>query len=636
MSEQNTKSLSVSFRMDDGIIEHNNRDFIAKNVDTERVSDNITYVRRSIHEMYEELFGKALIEYNAKQKRNDRKITDYYEHIENDGRLNPFYEVVVQFGDVDTCGLKSGKWEEAKLMLDDFMRDFERRNPNLKVFNAVMHLDEATPHLHIDFIPVAYKEQRSLSVKVSMKGALREQGFFSTNRFNTEWTAWAERERSVMIDILHKHDLSRDVKNVRREHYTVDEYKEYAAQKTEIRRTNEHINLLRKKDPADLTPDEIELIKNQNELMRSEIQKRDEKISSLSRKLGAKFVPFEIFSDDKLQYVAAELEKADVPFVEESNALHIPDYAQKTAAAIAAAYKPTAERVGVRDKIRLDIDRLVYCSENLADLYNRLKERGYKIKSGKHIAVKPTFTERFIRLKSLGEAYLPNNLEQRIADRDKFPNAVRKKNATANPIEKQFHITVMDMIIEIKKFRLEPKKIEPKKIYVFQNDANINYLSEQLCTIGEFNFTSKPQMCAKAESLKSVIDEKTAKLKEMSDEIPTLKSDIAQLRHLFSVGDKSKRLDTMEQVKLAAAREIADKYDVKSEDDIAELERRLKCLQGNVNSVKAELSDEQLKLKRVSDLITAYETIVEGNYIDNLVRAQRDPDKTLDNANLVK
>lgn len=195
---------------------------------------------------------------------------------------------------------------------------------------------------------------------------------------------------------------------------------------------------------------------------------------------------------------------------------------------------------------------------------------------------------------------------------------------------------LMDMIIEIKKFRLEPRKIEPKKIYVFQNDANINYLSEQLCTIGEFNFSSKEQMCTKAERLKASIDGKTAKLKEMSDEIPTLKSDIAQLRHLFSVGDKSKRLDTMEQVKLAAAREIADKHNVKYEDDIAELEKRLKSLQSEVTSIKAELSDEQLKLKRVSDLITAYEKIVEGNYIDNLIRAQkeREQSKTIDNKSL--
>ncbi len=627
MNGQNAKSLSISFRIDEGVVEHNNRDFIAKNVDGERVADNITYTRRDIREMYNELFGQALSEYNAKQKRSDRRIADYYEHVKKIGYVKPFYEVVVQFGDIDTCGLKSGKWETAKLMLDDYMKGFEKRNPNLKVFNAVMHLDEASPHLHIDFIPVAHKNQKGLSVKNSMSGALREQGFTSFNRNQNEWAAWEEQERDIMIDILRKYNLSRDIKNVRREHLTVDEYKTHAAQKAEIRKINEHINELKKKNPADLTPDEIELIKNQNDIMRSEILKRDEKISSLSRKLGAKFVPLEIFSDDKLQYVAAELEKANVPSVEESNTLHIPDYAQKTAAAIAAAYKPTAERNGVRDRIRLDIDRLVYCSENLGDLFDKLKERGYQIKNGKHIAVKPTFAERFVRLKSLGEAYLPKNLEQRIAERDKFPTAVREKFVTANAVEKKFHIAITDVMIAVKQFRITPRKTDPKLIYAFKNDAHINYLSEQLCTIAEFNLGSREQIYSKAEELKNGIDGKTAKLKELSGEIPTLKSDITQLRRLFSVGDNPKRLDTMEQVKQAAAREIADKHNVKSAEDIADLEKRLKSLQSEDKSIKAELSDEQLKLKRVSDLITAYENIVEGNYIDNLIRLQREQEK---------
>lgn len=137
MSGQNSKSLSVSFSVDDGVLGHNNRKFIADNVDGERISDNITYVRRDIREMYDELFGQALAEYNAKHRRNDRRIEDYYEHVKSGDRIKPFYEVVVQFGDIQTCGLKSGKWEDAKILLHEFMLDFEQRNPNLKVFNAV-------------------------------------------------------------------------------------------------------------------------------------------------------------------------------------------------------------------------------------------------------------------------------------------------------------------------------------------------------------------------------------------------------------------------------------------------------------------------------------------------------------------
>ena len=627
MNGQKSKSLSISFRLDDGVIEHNNREFIANNVDAARISDNVCYVRRDIREMYAELFGRAIEEYNAKQTRADRKIPDYYEHIKKDARLKPFYEVIVQFGDMETCGLKSGKWEQAKLLLDNYIRGFEKRNPNLKIVNAVMHLDEATPHLHIDFVPVAYKLTRGPAVKVSLKNALREQGFTSANRFQNEWAAWEEQERGVMTDILHKHDLCREVKNVRRSHLTVDEYKDFADKQQKIRNINAHINELKKKNPADLTPDEVELINNQNDFLRSEIQKRDESISVLSEKIGAKFVPFDIFSEDKLQFVAAELSKINIPFVEESCTLHIPDYAEKTAAAIAVTFRPFRAE-GVRDKIKLEIDRLVYCSQNLDDLYNKLRERGYQIKNGKHIAVNPTYAERFVRLKSLGEAYLPKNLERRVADRYKFPNAVRGKFQTASTVEKKFHITIMDLVIEVKKFTIAPRKLDPKKIYTFQNDAEIDYLSEQLRTIRDLHFTSREQIYETAEELKLGIDEKTAKLKEMTAELPTLKSDIAQLRHFFSVGANSSRLDAMEQTKLAAAREIANKYGAKSEDDVADLEKRLKQLQAEVKSIKDELPDDQFKLKRVSDLITAYEKIVEGNYIDNLIRGQKDREQS--------
>ena len=243
MSEINGKTLSISFRIDEGVIEHNNRVFIAKNVDGERVQDNITYCRTDIREKYDELFGQALAEYNARQTQSSRRIPDYYEHLKKSSKGKPYYEIVVQFGDMESCGQGSGKWEEAKLMLDDYMRGFEKRNPNLKVFNAVMHLDEATPHLHIDFIPIAHKVERGLSVKVSMKGALKEQGFTSANRLQNEWAAWEERERGVMVDILHTHELSRDVKNIRREHLTVDEYKHHAAQVAEIKKVNAHINV---------------------------------------------------------------------------------------------------------------------------------------------------------------------------------------------------------------------------------------------------------------------------------------------------------------------------------------------------------------------------------------------------------
>ena len=129
MSKKNPKGLSVSFRVDSGFLDHNNRVITAHNVDISRTADNVTYAKIDLHNFYEQIFGKALAEYNAKQKRADRQIPDYYEHVKKSGKGKLFYEVVVQFGDLHDCGLNSENWNTAKSMLDDYMREFEQRNP---------------------------------------------------------------------------------------------------------------------------------------------------------------------------------------------------------------------------------------------------------------------------------------------------------------------------------------------------------------------------------------------------------------------------------------------------------------------------------------------------------------------------
>ena len=185
----NAPKLSLTFRVDSGVLEHNNRSFKAKNVDADRTSDNITYKAENIEEKYHELFDKALDEYNSR-KRSNEKIHDYYEHIRKGKQEKPFYEVVVQFGDISTCGVSSENWETAKQMLDEYMRSFVERNKNMKVFNAVLHLDEATPHLHIDFVPICTNQSRGLSTRVSLKRALAEQGISANSRKKSEWAVW--------------------------------------------------------------------------------------------------------------------------------------------------------------------------------------------------------------------------------------------------------------------------------------------------------------------------------------------------------------------------------------------------------------------------------------------------------------
>lgn len=515
-----TKKLSLTFRVDDGVLDHNNRVFLPKNVDPSRTCDNITYKCENLREKYHELFDAALEEYNSKKRSNER-IADYYEHIKNGKQEKPFSEVIVQFGDMESCGLKSVNWELAKEMLDEYMRSFEERNKNMKVFNAVLHLDEATPHLHIDFVPICTNQTRGLSTRVSLKRALAEQGISASSHKKTEWAVWKDVEFECMTDILRRHGFERDIKNVRREHLSVDDYKEYAEKKAIIEDAHKQINALKKKSLTELTTADFELLNNQNDFLREKITEKEQQLEELQGKLNAKFVPVEIFSEDKLQFVAAELDKINMPFVEENTTLHVPEYAREQALAFAKSYRKE-NTLGIRDRVKLDIDRLVYTSRDINELLEHLKVRGYEIKQGKHLAVKPPFGERFVRLKTLGIEYLPQNLEKRIAIRNNFTNSVKTKFETANALEKPFHITIMNTVIAVKEYRLIPRKTDKSQIYTFSNDAEIDHLAKQLVTIRDFHFTSREDMIAKAEELQAEgTDEAKRQLKRVREVIQT-------------------------------------------------------------------------------------------------------------------
>ena len=628
MSERRKSGLSISFRIDEGVVEHNNREFIAKNVDRARIPDNVIYKSDNIRDFYNELFGQALASYNARQTRKDRMISDYYEHIRKGKQEKLFNEIVVQFGDMKDCGVGSDNWETAKQMLDEYMREFEKRNPNLKVFNAVMHLDEATPHLHIDFVPIAHSVNRGLSTRVSMKGALREQGFSSSNRIENEYTAWSESERAYMEQILRKYGLYREDKNVHREHLSVDDYKQQIKRQEELKKLNEHITELKKKSDSSYTPEEITAIKNQNDYLRAEIVKKKELIATLSQQINAPFIFYEILSEEKLQYIADGLTRAKIPFVEDTNGLHIPDYALKTANVISSHFKPTATGT-IREQIALDIDRLIFSSADLEELLAKLKEKGYEIKRGKHLAVKAPFSERFIRLKSLGKDYLQSELEHRISEREEFLRSVRREMPNHNAMGKKVCVTILETTTAIQQFRIIPRKIYPQKVYGYRNDERIKFLTMQLKSIQEFGVSSYDDVTAKSTELKESIERRNAEIKAMEDEVPTLKYDISQIRYYFSNLQNRRKLDTMGQVKFAAAKETAEKYSISSERDIAKLEERLRLLPAYISAERGKAASEQEQLKRITQLGDVYENIINGNYIANLIKEQREQEQKI-------
>ena len=174
---------TISFVKGKGSISHNNRDFIAGNVDRDRMAWNEYYVQQPIKEAYQQIFGPAIAEYNAKQKRKDRQVTDYLTDIRNSGnKEKQFYEIVVQIGRMEDTGVLdangelSGAAKEAREILDEYARSFQERNSNLYLFNAVLHMDEATPHLHLDYIPVAHGYKSKMHTRNSLTKALQEMG----------------------------------------------------------------------------------------------------------------------------------------------------------------------------------------------------------------------------------------------------------------------------------------------------------------------------------------------------------------------------------------------------------------------------------------------------------------------------
>ena len=157
-------AVKISGMMGTGSMGHNNRKFITENVDPARTEQNITLRRENLKQVYHELFDEALAEYNAKKTKTRDKIPDYYRHIEKSKQERLFHEVIFQIGNKDNCGCETPEGERAAAALKEFAEAFQERNPHLRVFNSVIHMDEATPHIHIDFVPVA--EQSGIIVQI--------------------------------------------------------------------------------------------------------------------------------------------------------------------------------------------------------------------------------------------------------------------------------------------------------------------------------------------------------------------------------------------------------------------------------------------------------------------------------------
>ncbi len=239
---------TISFPKGRGHLTHNNREFISQNVVAERTSWNQTYQMESLETAYEKCFGEALRKYNTVQKRKDRQKENYLKEIEHSRNgEKPFYENIVQIGkktDTPVVNEKGELTEDAKVaiqVLEQYAKTFQDRNPNLYLFNCVLHLDEATPHLHIDYIPVAHGYKKGLETRNSLTKAFQEMGFAkAVSKKQNETMAWQERERTYLTELCREHGIEIEVLGIRRDNLSLPEYKaamkevEVLEQKAEI------------------------------------------------------------------------------------------------------------------------------------------------------------------------------------------------------------------------------------------------------------------------------------------------------------------------------------------------------------------------------------------------------------------
>lgn len=216
---------TISGMIGKGSIAHNERKFIAENVDAARTIRNVVLQSENVKDIYHELFDEAIERYNAKQKRKDRKIKDYYEHIRTGKQEKVFHEAIFQIGNKDDTGCLSREGQIARLALLDFAKDFQKRNPQFRVFGIYLHMDEATPHLHIDFVPYVTGSKRGPDTRVSMKQALASRGFVGKGRENTEYNQWMESEKQELAKIAERYGMIWEQKGTHREHLDVLNFK---------------------------------------------------------------------------------------------------------------------------------------------------------------------------------------------------------------------------------------------------------------------------------------------------------------------------------------------------------------------------------------------------------------------------
>ena len=267
-------------------IRHNNRELTEKefrsdahkHIQREKSKYNIQIFKRDIKDVYHELFDDALNTYNAKQKRKDRKIDDYYKHVQKSKNLDLQREFIVAVGNkADWERLSFEEKQEVGEALKRYVIDFNERHDNMTIYNAIVHLDESgAPHAHFNVVPTATGYKNGLAVQPSFRKALEQEGFGPSGR--EQLKAFRDAEVHRLHEFVHEIGIDRkagqtnDIKDMR-------EYKD-AMEYIENRKSNQIVKMQREEKAHEEKMHELdERLRKQEEM----IQKRDEAFKASKR-----------------------------------------------------------------------------------------------------------------------------------------------------------------------------------------------------------------------------------------------------------------------------------------------------------------------------------------------------------------
>lgn len=313
---------TISIMVGKGSVNHNSRKFHAKNTDPERSYLNVEYCNENLQSVYHQLFNEAKQRYNAKQKRADRMIPDYYEKIRSGKQEKLFHEVIVQIGNREDMNAQSENGALAAQVLDEYMREFQKRNPNLRVFSAHLHMDEATPHLHVDFVPFTTGSKRGMDTRVSLKKALAAQGYTGGSRSDTEWNQWVESEKNALATVMERHEIQWEKKGTHEKHLSVLDFekreraKEVAAlesQKTELQERVDDLqeNYIQQSEQVEQVEKTLQALRDQ-QLSVEQVEKVEAKPVPLTGKVMISKQDYETLTTAAQKYVIQEKKEGKI------------------------------------------------------------------------------------------------------------------------------------------------------------------------------------------------------------------------------------------------------------------------------------------------------------------------------------